>query len=355
MWTITDPTPADAEERLVGLLNEACLALLLSVGHRTGLLDALAAASRPLSIAELAERSGQHERYVREWLGGMTVGRIVAHDPDAGTYRLPEAHANLLTTDGDADLASYAQYIAVLGAVEDRIVDCFARGGGVPYEAYPRLHEVLEEDSAQTVIGALDGAIVPLVPGLTERLDAGIDVLDVGCGRGRALATLATRHPRSRFVGLDLSTEAIEHARSFTAGLDNVEFVVGDAALLPTPWPEGSFDLVTTFDAVHDQADPAAVVAGIRRLLRDDGVYLAQDIDTSGSHAGDVDHPLGPFIYTISTLHCMTVSLARSGAGLGAAWGRPAAEALLHDAGFGDVTTSKLPHDDQNAWYVAKG
>lgn len=291
---------------------------------------------------------------MREWLGAMTVGCLVAHDPATGRYRLPAAHADLLTDAGDANVAAFAQYLGVLAGVEDELVDCFRAGGGVPYSSYPRFQEVMEADSAQTVVAALLDDVLPLVPGLDGRLAAGIDVLDVGCGRGRALAVLAREFPRSRFHGLDLSAEAIDHLREEHADLPALQGHVGDASALPAPWDAESFDLVTTFDAIHDQADPAAVVRGIREVLRPDGVYLAQDIHTSGTHAGDLDHPLGPFLYTISTMHCLTVSLARGGAGLGAAWGRPAAEALLAESGFGRVSTHLLPHDEQNAWYVAR-
>jgi SAM-dependent methyltransferase len=251
-----------------------------------------------------------------------------------------------------ANIAAFTQYVSVLGGVEDDLLTCFREGGGVPYSRYPRFQEVMAADSGQTVLGALQPTILPLVPGLTERLESGIDVLDVGCGRGLAMMQLAVAFPSSRFTGLDLSTEAIERARSDAGGLPNLEFVVADATGLGSVWPHASFDLITTFDAIHDQGHPTEMVRGIRELLREDGVYLAQDINTSGSHHGDLDHPLGPFIYTISCMHCMTVSLAQDGEGLGAAWGVPAAEALLKQAGFGTVQVHLLPHDDQNAYYV---
>ncbi len=240
----------------------------------------------------------------------------------------------------------------MLASVEDQVLECFRHGGGVPYEAFPRFHEVMEAESAQTVLAALEEAILPLVPGLTERLRQGIDVLDVGCGRGRALQVMARLFPASRFTGVDFSPDAIAYAAEKSADLPNLDYRIGDATRLEALWPTPSFDLVTTFDAVHDQAHPAAMLEGIRRLLRPGGSYLAQDIDSSGSHDGDRDLPLGPFLYTISCLHCMTVSLAQGGDGLGAAWGRPTAERMLAEAGFGSVAAHLLPHDDQNVYYV---
>jgi SAM-dependent methyltransferase len=340
-------------ERLVQVLNDGALALMISLGHRTGLFPALASHG-PVTSQGLADAAGLQERYVREWLGAMTVGRIAGHDPDAGTYWLDAEHAAPLTDRGPFNLAATAMFVPVLAGVEDELVECFREGGGVPYEAFPRFHEVMEADSAQTVLAALEDAILPLVPGLTERLGAGIDVLDVGCGRGRALQQLARTFPASRFTGLDLSPEAIAHAERASADLPNLGYRVGDATRLVDQWPAGSFDLVTTFDAVHDQAHPAAMLSGIHDLLREGGTYLAQDINASGSHHGDLDHPMGPFLYTISCMHCMTVSLAQGGDGLGAAWGRPMAERMLREAGFASVGAHALPHDEQNLYYVCR-
>ncbi|MFP4636466.1 MAG: class I SAM-dependent methyltransferase, partial [Nitriliruptoraceae bacterium] len=330
--------------------------LMISVGHRTGLFDVMAANGATTPQA-LAERAGLHPRYVTEWLGAMTTGQIVEADPDAGTYVLPVEHARLLARSTPAEnLAVFAQYIPLLGSVEDQIVECFAHGGGVDYAAYPRFHEVMEEDSGQTVLTALSEHILPLVPGLTDRLDQGINVIDVGCGRGRALNQLAAWFPNSTFTGYDLSENAIAYARATAEhrGLANASFHAQDAAQLGEVVDTGSVQLATTFDAVHDQADPQTVVQAIHDSLADDGVYLAQDIDSSGDHHGDLDHPIGPLLYTISCLHCMTVSLARDGAGFGAMWGRERAERLFRGAGFSEVEVHTLDHDPQNAYFVCR-
>lgn len=342
--TMTEMT----EERLVGVLNDAALALMLSIGHRTGLLDALAAGTS--TVDELAERAGCARRYVREWLGAMVAADVAVLDADR--YRLADGAADLLTRSGEANLAVFMQYVAVLGSVEDEIVECFRTGGGLGYEHFPRFHEVMAEDSAQTVLAALDAHVLPMVPGLVERLEEGIDVLDVGCGSGRVLRALADRFPHSRFVGIDLSESALAAARQTADGLENLEFRQVDAARVDEVFDAGAFGLVTTFDAIHDQADPRQVLRGIRHLVAPAGHYLAQDIAGSGTHAGDRDHPLGPFLYTISTMHCMTVSLAVGGAGWGTMWGTPMAGRELAAAGFADVRVHRLEHDPQNAWYV---
>ncbi|MGX1307041.1 SAM-dependent methyltransferase [Amorphus suaedae] len=346
---------AGFETRLVAALNEAAMLLMVSVGHRSGLFDALERAGST-TIAGLAGAAGCSERYVREWLGAMTAARIVAHDPSDGTYALPAEHAALLTRDGIANLAGMAQYIPLLGGVEDDIVRCFREGGGVPYARYTRFHEVMAEDSGLTVLPALVDAILPLVPGLTERLEAGIRVLDVGCGRGRALHLLARTFPNSRFTGFDLSEEAIGWARSQAAaeGLENIAFEVRDLSDFDVSAPPACFDLVTSFDAVHDQAKPRALLAGIRRTLAEDGVYLAQDVQGTSHHHGDRDHPLATLLYTVSCMHCTPVSLAQGGEGLGAMWGREVAERYFREAGFGSVEVHELPHDAQNFYYVCR-
>lgn len=337
--------------RMIGALNEGAIALMTSIGHRTGLFDAMAGLPASTS-AEIAAAAGLHERYVREWLGAMVVGRIVEHDPEERTYRLPPEHAAFLTRAASPEnIAVTAQFIPLLGSVEDGIVESFKNGGGVPYSAFHRFHEVMAEDSGQTVVAALFDSILPLVPGLTERLESGMDVLDVGCGSGRALNLMARRFPESRFVGYDISEEAIARACAEAArhGSENVRFEIRDAATLDEV---ERYDLITTFDVIHDQADPTAVLAGISRALRPDGVYLMQDIAGSSHLQENMDHPIGPFLYTISTMHCMTVSLSQNGAGLGTMWGEEKAREMLHEAGFTGVEVRQLPHDFVNSYYI---
>lgn len=353
--TETDQAVADAfSERMVNILNSGALALMFSVGHRTGLFDAMADMP-PATSVDIAGKAGLDERYVREWLGAMTVGGIVENSAERETYYLPPEHAASLCRESPTDnIAVFAQYIPLLGSVEDDIVHCFQHGGGVPYERFERFHDVMAEDSGQSVLPALETHILPLVPGLVERLEKGIHVLDVGCGRGRAMNKLARLFPRSRFTGYDLSEDAIRYAgqEARALGNDNITFEVFDVSSLELTDNPGPYNLITTFDAVHDQRDPLSVLRGIRKALADDGVYLAQDIKGSSHHHGDRDHPIGPLLYTISCMHCMTVSLAQEGEGLGAMWGREKALEYFMAAGFQNIKVHELDHDFQNYWYV---
>lgn len=350
-----DPAKSEAlMHKLLGALNGVGLALGASLGHRTGLFDAMAEVHEGETSVELAARSGLSERYIREWLGAMVTSGVVDYDAETRKYHLPAEHAMLLTRAATPNnMAAAMQFTAVLAGVEDRVLDAFRDGKGVPYCAFHRFHEVMAEESAQTVVAALDAHILPLVPGLVGRLEAGIDALDVGCGSGRAINHLAARFPASRFLGLDVSEQAIGAAREEAdrRGLGNARFETRDAA---EPLDEASFDLITAFDAIHDQPRPAAVLRNVRDALRPGGVFLMQDISGSGRVERDVEHPLGTFLYVVSLMHCMSVSLAGGGPGLGAMWGQDMALRMLGEAGFGDVRVESLPHDLMNFYYVAQ-
>jgi 2-polyprenyl-3-methyl-5-hydroxy-6-metoxy-1,4-benzoquinol methylase len=342
--------------KMLGMLNSGALALMTSIGHRTGLFDTMANMP-PSTSAQIAAAAGLHERYVREWLGAMVTAGVVEVDPSTTRFVLPAEHAAFLTRAAAADnIAVFAQYIALLGSVEDDIVACFKQGGGVPYEKFPRFHAVMAEDSGQSVLSSLESHVLPLVPGLTDRLATGIRVLDVGCGSGRILNRLAALYPNSRFTGMDLSQEAIESARADAAqqGLRNIEFVTVDLSDFDNTAEPEAFDFITTFDAVHDQARPLSVLRGIHRALKPDGVYLMQDIKGSTQVHNNIAHPIGTFLYTVSCMHCMTVSLAQGGEGLGAMWGEEQTRQYLQNAGFRSIETHQLAHDIQNNWYVVR-
>lgn len=187
---------------------------------------------------------------MREWLGAMTTGGIVEVDPDTNRFSLPTERAAHLTRAAVADnMACFAQYIGLLGGVEDEIVECFKRGGGVPYARFPRFHELMAEDSAQSVLSSLESDILTLVPELTARLARGMRVLDAGCGRRPVAIRLAELYSRSQFVGVDLSKQTVAYARTeqTARGLQNVEFVVAGLndsierqSLRRSTWPRPS-------------------------------------------------------------------------------------------------------------------
>ncbi|MDQ8203001.1 class I SAM-dependent methyltransferase [Pelagicoccus sp. SDUM812003] len=356
--TQIDPDKMNAfGDRFVNLMNQSALGLMVSIGYRTGLFETMKRLTHSASSNAIADAANLDERYVREWLGCMVAGEIVEVDESGLFFHLPASHAAMLTEGGEGEcLAHLAQYFAVLGSVEDKIVDCFKHGGGVPYSAYPRFHEVMALDSRQSVVNALEEHILPLDPEIVAKLEQGAEVLDIGCGQGFAVRALAQLYPNSNFTGYDLSQEAIDFATAEAKAyqLKNASFEVRDLTSFNEDAESDRFDIVTAFDAIHDQARPDHVLEGIRKTLRSDGVFLMQDIAGSSNVYKNKQHPLGPLIYTISCMHCMTVSLAQGGLGLGAAWGEELTTEFIRDAGFEEVTRHALEHDIQNYYYIAR-
>ncbi|HXF68807.1 MAG TPA: class I SAM-dependent methyltransferase [Thermoflexus sp.] len=338
--------------RMMALLNDAFLGILVSIGHQTRLFDTMAEMPAATSDA-IAQATGLQERYVREWLGGMVVARIVSYDPATETYVLPPEHAAFLTRSaGPNNLAFFTQYIRLLSAVEGDVGRAFREGGGVGYEKYPDFQRLQAEESAALFDTALVEGILPLADGVVERLRSGMDVIDLGTGQGHAVNVMARAFPNSRFVGVDFSPEGIEAARAEAAGwkLRNARFEVADvAAGLP-----GEFDLVTAFDVIHDLAKPKVVLANITRALRPGGVFLMMDMAASSRLEENLDHPFGPALYGVSVMHCMTVSLAQGGEGLGTMWGEQMAQEYLKGAGFSDVQVHHLEGDPMHAIYIAR-
>jgi 2-polyprenyl-3-methyl-5-hydroxy-6-metoxy-1,4-benzoquinol methylase len=211
----------------------------------------------------------------------------------------------------------------------------------------------MAEMSAQVHDAALIGGELALVEGLIDRLRVGIDVCDVGCGQGHAINLMAEEFPKSRFTGLDFSDDAIAVARKEAAelGLANASFEVKDAATIDG---RTQYDFITVFDAVHDQAKPDVVLKAIADALRPGGVFLCVDVAGSSNVEENLEHPMAPMLYSVSTFHCMTVSLALDGAGLGTMWGEQKATEMFSAAGFTSVETTRIPEDILNVYYVCR-
>lgn len=337
--------------KLFGFYTSGVLTLMIDLGHRTGLFEMLA--KGPGTSTEIADRAGLTERYVREWLGAMTTGGVVEYDPASRRYTLPSEHAACLTGTSSRNLGAGSQVLPLLAKHVGAVARCFREGGGVSYAEF-RPDFTAYQDAAWRLLydGLLVKSWLPLAPPVPERLTTGIRVVDIGCGTGHAVNLMAHAYPASSFVGYDLSAEAIERARAEarTMGLANARFEVLDATKLPS---EPKFDLITTFDAIHDQRDPTNALARIAAALAPDGVYLMMEPRASSNLEENVGNPFAPYLYGVSVLHCMTVSLAEGGAGLGTAWGEQIARRMLAAAGFGSVTVVEAP-GPQNNLYVCR-
>ncbi|MFT4010763.1 MAG: class I SAM-dependent methyltransferase [Nocardioidaceae bacterium] len=353
MTTVDRDAVKAFRKQMVGVLNDAALGLLLGIGDELGLFDVLAQTG-PADSVTLASAAGVDERYLREWLDGIVAGDVAEYDPDTRRYTLPPEHAASLTaSDGPVNLARSLKLLTTLAGVTPDLRERFRSGGGLGYEAFPRFHALMAEESAATHDAGLLDVVVPAIPGLHEQLTRGAVLADVGCGAGHAVNLLARAYPASSFVGYDLGDEAIGAARVEAAewGLTNASFEIRDIAQLNE---EAAYDVVTAFDAIHDQAFPDQVLAGIATALRPGGTFLMVDIKAETGVENNLALPWATYLYTLSLMHCMTVSLAQGGAGLGAVWGRQRATQMLEEAGLGDVEVKEIRTDPFNYFYVAR-
>jgi ubiquinone/menaquinone biosynthesis C-methylase UbiE len=339
-------------DTMLGFMNGGAMALMCSIGHRTGLFDSLAGSGAVTSV-ELAETTRLDERYVREWLWAMAAGGVLDYEEVDETFVLPPEHQMLVTrAGGSLNIASALQNIALLGSVEDDVVDSFHTGAGVPYSKYPAFQAIMAEASGARFDAALLSEMIPNLPGAVEALTEGASLADLGCGQGHALLILAAEFPNSTFRGFDFSAEsvAVANTRAEQRGLTNVSFHEADAAAFTTDEP---FDYITTFDAIHDQAQPRTVLQNVHDALRPGGWYLCVEPKAESALADNLADPMAAFVYTISTMHCMSVSIAGGGEGLGTAWGNEKITEHLTTAGFTAIETRGVPTDRTNTHYIS--
>jgi SAM-dependent methyltransferase len=316
-------------DRFVGFASGATTIALLAIADRTGLSRWLAE-HRQGRVEEIAHDTGLDRRYLTEILSGLAAAGVVEHDE--GTFTLPEEHA-LFLADGTSPyfMGGWLDMIPAVFEQLDGVVDATEHGGGVPFEDFgPGMIRGLDRGNAPSQRAFLVRRWLKAVDGIVGRLEGGIRATDVGCGSGAAVIEMARAFPSSTFFGYDLSEDALELARDRASGLENAKFERLGIEQIPI---DPGFGLITTFDVIHDLTDPQAGLRRIREALRADGVYLMMEPAASSQLDANLG-PEGALLYGISTLHCMTQSLARGGAGLGAAWGRERAEALAVDAGF---------------------
>jgi 2-polyprenyl-3-methyl-5-hydroxy-6-metoxy-1,4-benzoquinol methylase len=291
----------------------------------------------------------------------MVSGEIVELSIGKGgenRFYLPKPHGDFLTRRaGNSNLGIYTQEIPLLTSCAlEAVVEGFTTGDGVSYDHYPRFQAFMSQLADAKHRRVLVDRFLPTVDNgrLIGHLQSGIRVCDIGCAEGVALMLMAKAFPKSRFVGIDIFQEAIETARSMASRqqLGNLEFDIVDAAKLKDNRKfKDAFDYVTAFDAVHDQTRPLDVLQGIHYILVPGGMFSMVDIAARSNLADNLDHPMGPFLYTVSLMHCMPVGLVDGGIGLGMMWGREKAVEMLKKAGFNNVQVLKIPEDPFNLHY----
>jgi SAM-dependent methyltransferase len=274
----------------------------------------------------------------------MATAEYVEYDAAAGRYRLPPEHALPLADEEFPFFTGGLLQMAVpTVTVAPKVAEAFRTGRGVTQDEYsPEMYEAIERLTAPWYRHHLVQAWIPALPGAQEKLEAGGTALDVGCGSGRAPITIAKAFPNAHVAGVDVHAGSIERARARAEAegvADRVTFEVGDGADVK----RGAYDLITTFDVVHDSVDPVGLMSGIRAGLRQDGTYLMLEMNASGEVAEN-DNPLGRFLYNVSTLYCMTTSLAHGGEGIGACMGQHKAEELATESGYGHFRKLPVEH-----------
>jgi ubiquinone/menaquinone biosynthesis C-methylase UbiE len=351
-------------KKMTDILNFGALNLAMAIGYRTRLFDTLDTFNSPQTAAVIAAKADLDARYVTEWLAVMVTGEIIQlslDDRGQNRYFLPEAHGDLITRRaGHANLGVYTQEIPLLTmCAMEPVLDGFRTGDGVSYDFYRRFQAFMTELADAKHRRVLAEKFLPSVADgrIVAQLQSGIRVCDLGCGQGLATAIMAQVFPNSEFVGIDISEEALQTARSEAKkhGLENLEFLKHDAAKLEENRALcGSFDYTTAFDAIHDQTQPLRVLKGVHAILKSGGYFSMVDIAASSNLSDNLDHPMGPFLYTVSLMHCMPVGLVKGGTGLGMMWGREKAAEMLREAGFDQVRVDEILDDPFNLHFLCK-
>mgnify|MGYP001363869475 CR=1 FL=1 len=340
----------DALNKVIGQLvsdyNAAMASALIYIGDRNGLFTAMDRAGA-VTPDDLAARTGQSSRYLREWLSAMACSGYVVYDPANGRFALPPEQAFCLANpDSPAFFSGLFEMLPTWYGNAGKVAEAFKTGTGVPQEQYgEEFWHGFERFTRAQFLNHLTQDWIPAIPGLNEKLQEGAQVADIGCGNGQAVLLLAQEYPRSAFIGYDNYQLAVENARkrAAEAGVDDrVRYELADVVQgIPD-----RYDLITVFDTVHDMVDPVGALTAMRTALAPDGVLLWTEFNVSGDLEENLSNPLNlaKFTYSASTLYCMTTSLAEGGAGIGTCMGPHKAEELAREAGFGSFR--RLPIDD---------
>lgn len=343
--------------RMTQTVTGGFLMLSMAMGHQTGLFDTLASFEGvPKTCQEIADEAGLKERYVREWMGAMVTGMIVNATEDGNKFFLPPHRSLFLNTPGlGLELLILASALPMQSQVFNKVKDCFQKDGprGVSYDSYDEFHQFMNKCSLVFWEKDLLTKFVPSVPGLTEMLDVGASVLDVGCGEGGLSLLFAERFPKSSFHGFDLITKAITAANESAKKkqLTNVTFDVLDAHEIPEDW-EGRFQYVVCWDSLHDMARADFVLRKIHRILAPGGRMSVCEVNAHSDCTKNIGNPFASTFYTNSLFHCMTVSMASEGGmGLGNMWGKENTNKTLEANGF-KVESCSVPEGWFNVHYL---
>ena len=345
--------------RMLTFLNNGALTIMLSIGHKLGLFEAMASLP-PVTPLQLSQTTGLHERYLREWLSTMYVGGILSIDEKSSNnpdqrFFLPREHAAFLTWGrGPENVAVLSQYISILSSFEARTIECFKSGGGIQSNEFGELKSIMAADSAQTIASSLVDWILPMGQGMVvSDLKEGIDVLDVGCGSGFNLITLAREYPKSWFTGYDINPAHIAIARNAAEKekLRNIRF---KCVAITESMESAAYDLITCFGGLVETGDVSNVIRRIHQALRQGGTFLLQDVASSSNVKENRAHPAGPLLYAISVIYSLPATIAKTGSpkeAFGVMWGNDRVLGLVREEGFKCDGPRTLPEDHCNVFF----
>jgi 2-polyprenyl-3-methyl-5-hydroxy-6-metoxy-1,4-benzoquinol methylase len=339
---IIDRKKAAALARQVGVDFGAALAVALAyIGDRLGIFRAIADGAL-FTTEQLAQRTGLNERYLREWAATMAAAGYIEYSAGDAAFRMSPEQATVLANEDTTYFTAGAfQYAVACYRQIAKLMNSFRQGGGVPFSDFgPEIVEAIERLFHVGYETWVASQWIPAVPDIHQRLLAGCEAAEVGCGAGQCLIPVAAAFPSSRFVGYDVDLTSIERARQKArqAALGGrIAFEQTAAEQVPVA---DRFDLVMAFNCIHDMAHPRAALAAIQRMLRPEGAFLWSEADV-GARLEDNLNPVGRTLYGASTMHCMTVSLAHGGEGLGSAISEQLARNLAAEAGFASL--ARLP------------
>jgi len=324
--------------------------VMAALGDRLGLFKDFAA-NGPAVSSEFAKRTGIHERYAKEWLAGMTSAGYLEYDPVSQLFSLPPAHEPVLAQEGGPFFfgGTHQMLLGMLKTLE-LLEKAFQTGKGIPKAAYDEnTWEGMERDSTPIYEAKLLKEWIPAMPDVQAMLESGVKVADVGCGGGRVLIMLAQEFPKSRYVGIDIFEPVIKRARS-NAEAAGVSHLVRYKALDPLFGMPDQYDLVTTFDVIHEAVNPLGLLQAIRKSLKPGGQYVCMDVNCKEALKKNVG-PLAALRYGFSLLFCMSISLAEGGEALGTMGLHEAKmKQLCREAGFSDVTLIQLENSNHNLY-----
>jgi 2-polyprenyl-3-methyl-5-hydroxy-6-metoxy-1,4-benzoquinol methylase len=342
-------------EQVFGLLGGALVSGMIFLGDRLGLYQALDGAG-PLTSENLAQKTGLHERWVREWLQGQAAAGLIDYKGEGRFALSPEAALVLANENSPLFLAGGFCALPQQMGVLERLTESFKTGMGLPYDALgPEGARGVERLLAPWFRTQLVPLALPKLEGVVTKLEAGAKVADVGCGAGVALIEMAKAYPRSAFHGYDISQHALGRAKANAAqaGVRNAMFHDANSDGLTG---DASFDFITTFDCIHDMAHPDVVIRAIRGALKPDGTWLIADIHGEPTFEKNLtENPLAALMYGFSVMCCMSSALSEpGGAGLGTlGFPEPVARRMVTEAGF-TVFTAHDFDNPINAYYEVR-